>query len=269
MRSESRQQGFPHAGSERPISERRYRKPPVIEALCEIYFAGSAWDETIPGAFYERVKNDFPQKQQRTIQEAQITLGPGQALAGVRQLPPWMQFVSDEKHRMIQIAQDLLVVNQLVPYPHFEEWELEVYRSLQVYRGLAQPEKVARLGLRYINRVVIREDKVRMGDYFTIYPNLPQRLGDTHGSFMVRVEVPAFQQGHTVLITFGTAPPPKPDQVAQAFTLDLYDIAHLDASIDEAVLKKEIRQAHDNIVVAFEDSITDKLRSLFEPEDQP
>ncbi|RMH08651.1 MAG: hypothetical protein D6704_02715 [Nitrospirae bacterium] len=44
-------------------------------------------------------------------------MGPEQAIAGVRQLPPWMQFVSDEKHRMIQIARDLLVVNKLAPYP--------------------------------------------------------------------------------------------------------------------------------------------------------
>jgi len=268
MNSESRQQGSSHAGSERPIRERRYHKPPVIEALCEIYFAGSVWDETIPGAFYERVKSDFPKKQQRTIQEAQFTLGPEQAAAGVRQLPSWMQFISDEKGRMIQIAQDLLVVNQLAPYPHFEEWEPEVYRSLNAYSDLAQPRKVARLGFRYINQIVIPQDKVRMQEYFTIYPNLPEGLGDTYGSFMVRVEVPEMLEGHTMLITFGTALPPKPDEVATAFTLDLYDIVQLDKPVDEEVLKKEVRQAHDNIVVAFEDSITDTLRSLFEPEEQ-
>ncbi len=44
----------------RTVLDRRYRKSPVIEALCEIYFSGSAWDETVPGAFYERWKNEFP-----------------------------------------------------------------------------------------------------------------------------------------------------------------------------------------------------------------
>ncbi|RMH08650.1 MAG: hypothetical protein D6704_02710 [Nitrospirae bacterium] len=48
----------------RVVPERRYRKPPVIEALCEIYFAGSSWDETIPGAFYQQIKDDYPKKQQ-------------------------------------------------------------------------------------------------------------------------------------------------------------------------------------------------------------
>jgi hypothetical protein len=107
-----------------------------------------------------------------------------------------------------------------------------------------------------------------MEDYFTIYPKLPQRLGDTHGSFLVRVEVPQSTQGHTVVITFGTAPPPPSQDVAQAFALDLYDIFATNVPVDEGVIKREVRRAHDNIVVAFEDSITDKLRALFEPEEQ-
>lgn len=268
MSVESRKQHFTGGGSERSIPERRYRKPPVIEGLCEIYFAGSSWDDTVPGAFYERVKSDFPQKRQRKIQEAQITLGPEQAAAGVRQLPPWMQFVSDEKHRMIQLAQDLLVVNQLAPYPHFEQWEPDVYRALRTYQELAQPKNVVRVGLRYINRVLIPEKQIRMEDYFTIYPNFPQRLGDAHGSFLVRVEVPQSAQNHTVVITFGTAPPPLPQDAAQAFMLDLYDIFATNVPVDEGMIKREVRRAHDNIIVSFEDSITDKLRALFEPEEQ-
>ncbi len=268
MSVEPRKPGFTDGQSDRVIPERRYLKPPVIEALCEIYFAGSSWDDTVPGAFYERVKCDFPQKRQRTIQEAQITLGPEQAAAGVRQLPPWMQFVSDEKHRMIQLAQDLLVVSQLAPYPHFEEWEPDVYRALCIYRELAQPKNVVRLGLRYINRVLIPGKQIRMEDYFTIYPNLPERLGDMHGSFLVRVEVPKSGQDHTVLITFGTAPPPPPQDAGQAFMLDLYDILMTNTPVDEEVIKREIRRAHDNIVVAFEDSVTETLRALFEPEEQ-
>lgn len=252
---------------EHMVPERRYAKRPVIEALCEIYFAESAWDDTVPGAFYERVKNEFPQKRQREIQEAEITLGPIEAKAGIRRLPPWMQFVSDEKHRMIQIAKDLLVVNQLHPYPHFEEWEPEIYRALDIYRELTQPQRVARLGLRYINRVVIPGDRIHMEDYFTIYPNLPPSIGDAHGSFLVRVEVPQVQQGDNVLITFGTAPQQQTQPHAQVFMLDLYDIAQIEKPLAEVNLRYEIQRAHDNIITAFEGSITDRLREIFEPEE--
>ncbi len=255
-------------GPDKVVPERRYRKPPVVEALCEIYFADSTWDDTVPGAFYERVKQDFPEKRQREIQEAQIALGPAGVTAGVRRLPPWMQFASEKGDRMIQIARDLLVVNQLRPYPHFEGWEPVVHSALEIYKELTQPGKILRLGLRYINRVVIPGAPVAMEHYFTIYPQLPKALGDTHGPFLVRVEVPQPDQGHTVLITFGTAPPRQPSQDEQNFMLDLYDILQLDKPLDEIELKEEIQRAHNNVVMAFEDSITDRLRHLFEAEDQ-
>lgn len=31
--------------------DRRYRIPPLVEALCEIHLRDSAWDDTVPGQF--------------------------------------------------------------------------------------------------------------------------------------------------------------------------------------------------------------------------
>ncbi|MGH8605379.1 MAG: TIGR04255 family protein, partial [Gammaproteobacteria bacterium] len=163
-------------------NDRRYRNPPVVEALCEIYLKESAWDDTVPGQFYDRMKHGFPVKRQREIQEANISFSiAGEAAAGIRRLPPWIQFVTESGDRMIQLARDLLVVNQLRPYPHFDDWEPAIYSALEVYRELAMPKAVARLGVRYINRVVIPEPRIRMEEYFTLYPQLPQAMGDAHG----------------------------------------------------------------------------------------
>lgn len=247
---------------------RRYRKPPVIEALCELYFAGSEWDDTIPGRFFESptVKRDFPVKRQREIQEAQITFAQGQAAAGVRRLPPWIQFVSEKGDRMIQLARDLLVVNQLRPYPRFEDWEPVIYSSLDIYRTLARPKGVARLGVRYINRVVIPEGTVLMEDYFTVYPQLPKAMGEKHGAFMVRFEIPSAEGKHSVLATFASAPAERPGE--QAFLLDIYDIYQPATPLVFEGVRQEVRKAHANVEVAFEGSITDRLRSLFEPEEE-
>ena len=262
---ESEAQPFLHSGLDQIIPERKYQKPPIIEALCEIVFADSAWDDTIPGMFYERVKQNFPEKRQREIQQAEVAFGPAEVTAGVRRLPPRILFVSDEKRRMIQVAKDLLVVNQLHPYPHFEEWEPEVYNALRVYEALAQPKKVVHLGLRYINQVVIPEAHIQMQDYFTIYPNLPPHVGDAHSTFLVQVEIPQSNtNGHTVVMTFGTAPLPEQNAVGQAFMLDFYYIRKIDASLDEAAIKREVNLAHSSIITAFEGSITGKLREQFE-----
>ncbi len=179
-----------------------------------------------------------------------------------------MQFVSKQGDLMIQVAENLLVVNKLRPYAHFAEWESVVYRSLAVYRELALPQRVARVGLRYINQIEIPGMRIAMEDYFTIYPQLPRSLGNTHGPFLVRVEIPRAEQGHVVLVTFGTDSLSEPEGERQVFMLDLYDIATLDVPPADIELKKQIQQAHDSVVMAFEDSITDRLRTLLEMEGQ-
>lgn len=247
-------------------SRRRYRKPPVVEALCEIYFSGSAWDDTVIGRFYDRVKKDFPARRQLEIHEAEVRFGPvGEAAAGIRRLAPRIQFLTEAGDRLIQLGRDLLVVNQLRPYPRFEDWEPLFYSALEVYRDLARPEGIGRLGMRYINRVVIPQPAIRLADYFTIYPSLPASIGDKHGPFLVRVEVPAQKGAHTLLVTFGTAPTERPGEAAHL--LDLYDSVERFEPLDFARVRDEVRNAHDNIEAAFEGSITDRLRALFEPED--
>ena len=179
-----------------------------------------------------------------------------------------MQFVSEKGHLMIQVAENLLVVNKLRPYSHFAEWESVVYRALAEYKELALSQRVARVGLRYINQIEIPGTRIAMEDYFTIYPQLPKSLGNTHGPFLIRVEIPQAEQGHVVLVTFGTDSFSEPKKEKQVFMLDLYDIVTLDVPPDEIELKKQIQQAHDNVVMAFEDSITDRLRTLLEMEGQ-
>lgn len=49
--------------------------------------------------------------------------------------------------------------------------------------------------------------------------------------------------------------------------LDLYNIAQIEKPLAEANLRDEVQRAHDNIVTAFEGSITDRLREIFEPEE--
>ncbi len=246
-------------------AQRNYQKPPVVEALCEIYFRDSKWDDTIPGIFYENVKQDFPKKQQREVRQAQITLGREASTAGAQKLP-WIQLVSERGDRMIQIAENLLVVNQLRPYQHFAEWELVVRNALELYKKIAAPQKIDQCGIRYINRIEIPGTQVAMEDYFMIYPKLPESLGNVHGPFLVRVEIPQTEQAHVVFITFGTTPRQAMDN-KQVFLLDLYDIFTPDTSSDGIELKREIQRAHENVVKAFEDSITDLLRKLFDQED--
>lgn len=245
---------------------RKYRKPPVYEALCELFFSDSTWDDTIPGRFYERVKGSFPIKEQKEAFQAEVAFSrAGEASAGVRKMPPRMQFCTSSRDRIVQVGQDLLVVNQLQPYPHFEVWEPVIYSMLDVYRDLAQPKAIARLGVRYLNRIVVPAPRIRMEDYFTIYPQLPMELGDTHGPFMLRLEVPDKRPDSAIFITFASTPSEGPDETAHL--LDIYCVRGAGVPGGSEQVREVVREAHEAVEIAFESSITERLRRLFEPED--
>jgi uncharacterized protein (TIGR04255 family) len=238
---------------------RRYPNPPVVEALCEIYTDGSAWDPTVPGLFYERVRDRFPKRGQARDVEIEVTVGAPAPATKVTPSEPRSQFAREDGSRMIQVARDLVVVNQLRPYPAFEEWRPQILEALDLYRELAKPSQVSRIGLRYLNRVVVPEPEVPMDRYFQLYPELPKALGTLHGPFMLRIELPTEVPGHQLVVTFGSAP--RDREGTQAFVLDLYDVV---GSPGFDAVPQRIDEAHAHIERAFEAILTDATRALFQ-----
>lgn len=240
---------------------RHYANPPVVEALAELFFEGSAWDVTAPGSFYEQVKDRFPKKAQLEQIGLEVELGPGGANARMGAGGGRAVFKSEDETRLVQVGANVLVVNQLRPYPHFEAWSGVLLEMLTVYRDVARPVSIARLGMRYINRIEIALASLQMEDYFRVYPAMPSELGASHGKFLIRLQFPGRVGGHEILLTLGEAPEERPD--VQAFVLDLYTVFPLGGSSSFDVIEQRLRDAHENIEWVFEHTITDATRALF------
>jgi uncharacterized protein (TIGR04255 family) len=245
------------------VPERRYARPPIAEALSEIYFTGSNWDSTTPGLFYEEVRNDYPNKAEMKLVEVEVQLPSGQARAQQMQTGPRMSFARRDNSRLIQLDRDLLVVNQLLPYPRYEEWRNEVLHGLEVYRRLAAPSGIDRLGVRYLNRVNIPVvgPGLRMEDYFRVHPQIPAELGGAHGAFMLQVLMIPVCLGHQLTLTLGLVPPLEPNTMT--FLLDLYNVIQLAGQDVFGQVPRLLDQAHANVVHTFENAITDQSRGLF------
>jgi uncharacterized protein (TIGR04255 family) len=239
----------------------RYEMPPVVEALCEIYFVGSQWDTTTPGVFYERVHAEYPEKAQADHAAFALQIEPGRVSGGTVPLDPRTRFARRDNSRMIQISRDLLVVNQLRPYPHYQAWRPVVLKMLDVYRKLTRPAGIKQLGVRYINRIVIPSPGSRIDEYFRIYPALPKELGDAQGAFALQMSiVPQGARNHQLTMTLASAPA-EPGQTA--FLLDLYDVTVLGGQPAFTQVRRLLDEAHGNIVHTFENAITDPTRQLF------
>ncbi len=240
---------------------RRYAQPPVVEALCEIFFHHSKWDPTVPGVFYQSISDRFPTKQEIKQVDLAVELGKESAATKMSAVEPRSRFLSADASRMVQVGRDLLVVNQLKPYPRFEDWQPLITEMLQHYRDIASPAGIQKIGLRYINRVTIPETGHPMESYFRLYPEVPQTLGSAHGQFFLRLQIPARHGEHALIVTFGSTGADDPN--SSAYLLDLYDICSAGEQLSVDLVNRRTNEAHENVEHAFENIITDKARALF------
>lgn len=253
-----------HAPELPPFPERRYERAPVIEALCELYFTQSTWNSTLLEQFYDRVQNDYPVKSQLDQIGVEFCLEGGQASTRPLLPEPRMRYAKSDNSALIQLGRDLLVVNQLPPYTHYEDWRDRVLTSLEVYRDLFAPTGIDRFGLRYINKVELphRSDSFfLMEDYFRVYPHVPKELSGAHGPFMLQLLMIPVCKGHHLTLTLGMNPPDAPNTTS--ILVDLYDVVQLRGNPDYAEVRRLMDEAHANIIHTFENSITDASRKLF------
>jgi uncharacterized protein (TIGR04255 family) len=244
------------------LSGRKYQHPPIEEALCEIYFSGSVWDSTIPGIFYDRIKDRFPIKTQVKQVSLEVQLAQETPATKMIEGDQRGRFASTDNSRMVQITRDLLVINQLKPYPEsFEDWKPLVLEMVKIYQEIAKPTGINQLGVRFINRIAIPEIKFEMEAYFRVYLHVPTELAPHHEAFLTRVNIPPQKSGHQLMISFGTAPTQQSGH--QAFMLDIYDILPLGGKGRAEHLSDYLTDAHRNVEHAFESAITDNARALF------
>lgn len=240
---------------------RKYNDPPLVEAYCDFQFIPrQQWDMTIPGVIYEKIKKDFPIKQQ------QVTFGVGLSPknGGVEQkvhATQKMQFYDVAKTTLIQVGTDLLTVNHLKPYPTWDVFKPIILDNLKIYQEIAQPNGLKRMELRYVNKIHFEQEEVKLEDYFSYYPYFGPDLPQHHDSFLVRTEVPQENKQDRLIMTLGTLVPEKPELIL--FVLDLSYVMMFPAQMTLEQISNWIEHAHDVVEAIFEACITENSRILF------
>ncbi len=251
------------------MASKQYPSSPITEAMCEIrYTPAAAWDLTIPGLFYERIKEDFPKRVQDKGVETTISLVGG----GVQTVPvERLRFAKDDDSAFIQVADNALIVSLAAPYPGWESFLSMITQASATYQDVAHPSLTVHAGLRYINRITVPSELFNLSDYFRFYPyaNFSLDSGSTSptepASFFIGMQIPRHDTRDVLQIQFAPLVPPSPDQVS--FYLDLDYRLMVPNHIEIAQLREWLEEAHSTIEAAFEGCITNKLREAFEKED--
>lgn len=244
-----------------PKVRRRYRNPPIEEALVEFRFApGQGWDLTIPGKLHERVKAAYPGKprQQRLLQ-ASVRTGVGQpADMSLQEGVGRVQLVDADARRLLSLGPDVLGVHVLKPYDGWDDFKPRIDAALRAYAEVSGAEKISRIGVRYVNKVVVTEPN--LDQYFLYGPHVPEGLPSRLASFLYRTEH-VFDDDVKLFLTFA---PISAEPASSSFLLDLDVIWEHDGGMTTDQALETVDDLHEREGVAFEALITDQLREVFD-----
>jgi uncharacterized protein (TIGR04255 family) len=249
------------------VTRRTYKNPPIEEALCEFHFVpGTEWDMGIPFLFRERVRSVYPGKsREHSVLKAGLRAGePG--------VPPSLmleqglgriQFPNPDGTEMTAIGRDVLSVHVMRPYPGWEKFQPRIADALTAYVATAKPKGVSRIGVRYINKVVIKASgRVQLNEFFASPPSGPPGFPGALVSVMDRHEYLYDDNQTKAVVTFSSASAPK-DLLAFLLDIDLIREWPTEPLAIEAVMKA-VGDLRESERMLFESLITDRTREVFD-----
>jgi len=242
---------------------KKYANPPVEEAVCEFRLTPETrWGLTVPGLLYERLKETFPQKEQRMIQEVKLT----QELEGLQQqirTSEHLLFFTEDRKMLAQVGPRLLVVNALKPYPHWEGFKPRIEMVWKSLQETVEVQGLERIGLRYINRIELPAPNVKFDEYFDFYPFVGQRLPQHIASFLAGVEFSYADDRDHCRVQLAPIPH-SGTEGKTAFILDLDYFLARPRGVAVADALSWVEEAHSRVEEVFEGCITDRLREMLE-----
>ena len=252
---------------------RRYRHPPVEEAICEFRFVSDTeWDLTIPGKLQGELIDQYSGKP-REQKAVQVGLHVREGMSANLEYSEGLarvHLVSKEGTRMVGIGPDVLSVHMLRPYQNtsnfekggWEEFEPRIAVALEAYWKVVKPGGINRLGVRYINKITLPlGDNVRLEEYLNCAYLEIEGLPKHYANFLSRVEY-VYEDKARLILSYGLL---GVSPNSRDFLLDMDVIWQQDETPIEQGASLEIASdLHERAGLAFEAIVTDKARELFD-----
>jgi uncharacterized protein (TIGR04255 family) len=240
---------------------RRYQNPPLVEAVCEFRLTQDTnWDMTIPGLLYEKVRNEFPHREQRLIQEIDLTQSPEGIQQQIRTSERILLF-SENRNIFVQLGPRLIAINSVKPYPSWAGFKPKIEKAFDSLSNIIEVKGLQRIGLRYINRIEISGFHLKLEDYFQFYlflgPQLPQELA----SFIAGGEFNFANGRDRCRVQLGSIPVSITDSFSVHLDIDYFLFQEKGVKMGEAI--EWVDKAHDRVEEVFEGCINDRLREMF------
>ena len=239
---------------------KKYSTPPIIEAVCEIHFAvESPLGRQLQVQLQPIWKDDYPQQKFVDEQQVRLQVSPEAVSTETRKGGTRLICRSADGQRLVQISGEFLAVNQLRPYPGWEEG----FRDL-ILRRAVDFEKVVgaipfkALVLRYINKIDIPQVPLVWQQWFKPALPVPQLQDSRTVSYQMQfvMGLPGECRLEIVIVSL---------PATESFSPVILDLSVIwsGSGAPLQALAEFLERVHDPHRLAFEEYLSDNLRTLF------
>lgn len=115
------------------------------------------------------------------------------------------QFLTDDEREIVQVRTEGYSFNRLAPYSSLDDYLGEIERTWQLFVRVVGPVQIRRIGLRYINRILLPtlDGLVELTEYLKLSPRLPDEETLQFTGFVNQhsaVEVGTGNQANIILV---------------------------------------------------------------------
>lgn len=244
-----------------------YKNPPILEAVCEFRFelSDKASAKQI-STFYEKIKDSFPVSKKGKVGSIELKVEPDKS-SGKNQMThkenfyEFDQYFSQDEKYSIQLDGGRVSIHRVKPYISWTDFFPLIKLVYGSYVKSFSPIKVLRIGLRYVNEIILPSEKFALQDYFNINASLPFFSKEDQKSIFLGSVFEQEKGRDAIKIQFTEKQIKNVSE--KAFVLD-FDYFLANPPILSNGVEKWIEEAHNKVERVFDGIISNKIKLLLD-----
>jgi len=239
---------------------RKYKNPPLVEAICEFTLKESEIPlSQIEAEFGAAVSKHFPNKRERKDIAFVIRQKEAKLTHEVQEAKGLTQYVSEDGVVMAQTGRNIFAVNHLKPYKSWESFEPIILENLKIFLDCSKHSGIERVSVRYINKIEIPSGGIKISDYFNYKISVPTEVSSNISNVLMQTE--HVYDNDILTILFHSTPPENDTKTCFVFDINY---GMFTTELDLLKLKDWLKVAHNRLNSVFENSLTEKCKIIFD-----
>jgi uncharacterized protein (TIGR04255 family) len=240
-----------------------YKRAPITEAIIELRFARS-FDKAIVENAARRARDDYFFEDPEDAMNFKFDINTRKA--EVETAWHGVKLSSVDRADFIFFRTNTFVCSRLAPYTGWENFCVRAMRGWEQWRRTAGPTELARIGVRYVNRIDIplanHAALVDVDSYLNVTPRSPEALSTPMSGFTMQIVRPLGVDDCILILNSATVPSPLIGFASLALDLDVFRETNIPRRDED--LWELVNRFRDHKNRVFESCITDLARALFD-----